>query len=275
MPSGPTTDTGYYYDFELPRSLTEEDFPAIEKEMKKIIKLNEPFERLDEPREKALSICKDLKQDFKVEHIETGLSDHESLSFYQQGEFIDLCRGPHIHRPKTIGAYKLMSLAGAYWKGDANNKVLQRLYGTAFFDKKEMEAHLARVEEARRRDHRTLGKQLELFQINPLVGSGLILWLPKGAKVRELLEGFVKEELNKRNYDGVRTPILGRVEMYETSGHFPYYRDAQFPPIFEHDAGAAIDYLIRKLDPKDKSVSDDLTEAAETKLIRSRPCRRL
>lgn len=264
---GPTTDTGYYYDFALPRSLTEDDFPAIEAEMKKIIKLNEPFERLEQPRDKALSICEDLKQDFKVEHIQTGLADHPQLSFYQQGEFIDLCRGPHIHRPKMIGAFKLMSLAGAYWKGDARNTVLQRLYGTAFFDKKDLAEYLARVEEARRRDHRVLGKQLELFAINPLVGSGLVLWLPKGAKVRELLEAFVKEELEKRNYDGVRTPVLGRVEMYETSGHFPYYRDAQFPPIFEHDAGAAIDYLIRKLDPKDKSVENDLTPDGEAKLI--------
>ena len=218
-------------------------------------------------REKALDVCRDLKQDFKVEHIETGLADHPTLSFYQQGEFIDLCRGPHIPTPKAIGAYKILSIAGAYWKGDANNKQLQRLYGTAFFDKKEMAAHLAAVEEAKRRDHRVLGKQLELFTINPLVGSGLILWLPRGAKLRELLTDFVKDELRKREYDGVMTPNIGRVEMYETSGHFPYYRESQFPPIFEHDAGAAIDYLIRKLDAEDKSVEHDLTEEQETKLI--------
>ncbi len=158
-------------------------------------------------------------------------------------------------------------MAGAYWKGNAANKQLQRLYGTAFFDKQELEAHLQRVEEAKRRDHRVLGKQLELFTINPLAGSGLVLWLPKGAKIREILETFVKDELTKRNYQRVYTPNIGRVEMYETSGHFPYYRDAQFPPIFEHDAGAAIDYIIRKLDTNDASVAHDLTAETESKLI--------
>ena len=264
---GPTTDNGFYYDFELEKPLTEDDFPAIEAEMKKIIKLNEPFERIEESRDKAKQICQDLAQEFKVEHIETGLSDHETLSFYQQGEFIDLCRGPHVPKPKAIGAYKLLSIAGAYWKGDAKNKQLQRVYGTAFFDKEEMAAHLERVEEAKRRDHRVLGKQLELFTISPLVGSGLILWLPKGAKLREILETFVRDELTRRGYDTVYTPNIGRVEMYETSGHFPYYRDSQFPPIFDHQAGAAIDYLIRILDVKDDSVSHDLTADDEKKLI--------
>ncbi len=264
---GPTTDSGYYYDFELERSLTEEDFPAIEAEMKKIIELDEPFERIEQTREKALDVCRDLKQDFKVEHIETGLAEHPNLSFYQQGEFIDLCRGPHVVSPKSVGAFKLLSVAGAYWKGDANNKQLQRLYGTAFFDKKELKSHLERIEEAKRRDHRVLGKQLELFSINPLVGSGLILWLPRGARLRELLEEFVQGELRKRFYDGVRTPNIGRVEMYETSGHFPYYRDSQFPPIFEHDAGSIIDYLIRKLDVEDKSIEHDLTDEGEMKLV--------
>ncbi len=264
---GPTTDNGFYYDFELERPLTEDDFPAIEAEMKKIIKLNEPFERIEEPRAKARQICDDLSQEFKVEHIDTGLAEHETLSFYQQGEFIDLCRGPHVPRPKSIGAYKLLSIAGAYWKGDAKNKQLQRVYGTAFFDKEEMAAHLERVEEAKRRDHRVLGKQLELFTISPLVGSGLILWLPKGAKLRELLEGFVKDELTRRGYEGVYTPNIGRVEMYETSGHFPYYRDSQFPPIFDHQAGAAIDYLIRKLDVEDDSIDHDLSADDERKLI--------
>lgn len=264
---GPALESGFYYDIESPKPITEDDFPAIEAEMKKIIKDAEPFERIEQDRDKAIGVCRDLKQDFKVEHIETGLAEHPTLSFYQQGEFIDLCRGPHIPTPKAIGAYKILSIAGAYWKGDANNKQLQRLYGTAFFDKKEMEAHLAAVEEAKRRDHRVLGKQLELFTINPLVGSGLVLWLPRGAKLRELLTDFVKDELRKREYDGVITPNIGRVEMYETSGHFPYYRESQFPPIFEHDAGAAIDYLIRKLDADDKSVEHDLTEEQETKLI--------
>lgn len=228
---GPTIDGGFYYDMDLEHSITEEDFPAIEAEMKKIIKLDEPFERLEENREQALEICRDLDQQFKVEHIQTGLAKHPTVSFYRQGEFIDLCRGPHVPSPKAIGAFKLLSVAGAYWKGDANNKQLQRLYGTAFFDKPSLEEHLARVEEAKRRDHRVLGKQLQLFTINPIVGSGLVLWMPKGAMVRSLLENFVREELARRGYQGVYTPNVGRVELYRTSGHFPYYSDSMFNPI--------------------------------------------
>lgn len=228
---GPTIDGGFYYDFDLEHSITEDDFPAIEAEMKKIIKLNEPFERLEEEREQALEICGNLDQQFKVEHIRTGLSEHATVSFYRQGEFIDLCRGPHVPTPKSIGAFKLLSVAGAYWKGDENNKQLQRLYGTAFFDKPSLEEHLARVEEAKRRDHRVLGKKLHLFTISPVVGSGLVLWMPKGAMVRNLLEAFVREELTRRGYQGVYTPNVGRVELYRTSGHFPYYSDSMFNPI--------------------------------------------
>ena len=228
---GPTIEGGFYYDFDLEHSLTDDDFPAIEAEMKKIISLNEPFERIEQPREEALQVCRDMDQRYKVEHIEQGLVEHPDLSFYQQGEFLDLCRGPHIPAPKSIGAYKLLSVAGAYWKGDASRKQLQRLYGTAFFDKKDLAEHLERIEEAKRRDHRVLGKQLELFTINPLVGSGLVMWLPKGAAVRGLLENFVREELSRRGYQAVYTPNVGRVELYETSGHYPYYSDSMFTPI--------------------------------------------
>lgn len=229
---GPTTDSGFYYDFELKRPLSEEDFPAIEAEMAKIVKANEPFERLDEPREKALAVCRDLGQVLKVEHINEGLADHSTLSFYRQGEFIDLCRGPHIPSAGAIGAFKLLSIAGAYWKGDASRQQLQRLYATAWFSKEELEEHLLRVEEAKRRDHRVLGKQLDLFATNPnLVGPGLVLWLPKGATIRGLLEGFIREELVKRGYQAVYTPHIGRVELYQISGHFPYYADSQFKPI--------------------------------------------
>ncbi len=264
---GPTTDHGYYYDMKLPRSLSEEDFPAIEAEMQKIIKANLEFERIEQPRDKALQLVEELGQQFKVEHIRDGLADHAVLSFYRQGEFIDLCRGRHIPATGFIGAFKLLSVAGAYWKGDQSREQLQRLYGTAWFSKEDLEEHLKSVEEAKRRDHRVLGKQLELFATSPLVGSGLILWLPKGAMVRSLLEAFVKEELTKRGYTPVYTPNIGRVEMYETSGHFPYYRDAQFTPIFDHDAGQLIDYVIRQLDPHDKQVAHDLTDLDEEKLI--------
>ena len=228
---GPTIDGGFYYDFDLEHPLTEDDFADIEKEMAKIIKLNEPFERLEEPRDDAMKICRDLGQQYKIEHIEGGLSDDPTLSFYRQGEFLDLCRGPHVVKPSAIGAFKLLSVAGAYWKGDANRNQLQRVYGTAFFNKKDLEEHLARIEEAKRRDHRVLGKQLELFTINPLVGSGLVLWLPKGAIIRGLLENFVRDELTRRGYQPVYTPNVGRVELYETSGHYPYYSDSMFTPI--------------------------------------------
>lgn len=228
---GPTIDQGFYYDFDLPHKLSEADFPAIEAEMAKIIKEDEPFERIDVPRGEALAMCRELKQTLKVEHIETGLADEQRLSFYRQGEFLDLCRGRHIPSAGAIGAFKLLSVAGAYWKGDASNQQLQRLYATAFFSKQELESHLHQLEEAKRRDHRVLGKQLELFTINPLVGSGLILWLPKGAVIRGELEKFVRDELVKRGYETVYTPNIGRVELYQISGHFPYYSDSQFKPI--------------------------------------------
>ncbi|HQU46679.1 MAG TPA: threonine--tRNA ligase, partial [Pirellulales bacterium] len=228
---GPTIENGFYYDIGLDRPLSEADFPAIEAEMAKIVKADEAFERIVEPRVQAVAICRDLHQPLKVEHIETGLVDQPTLSFYRQGEFIDLCRGPHVPSAGAIGEFKLLSVAGAYWKGDASRQQLQRLYGTAWFSKQELDDYLRMVEEAKRRDHRVLGKQLELFTTNQLVGSGLILWLPKGAIVRGLLETFVRDELFKRGYEPVYTPNIGRVELYQISGHYPYYADSQFKPI--------------------------------------------
>ena len=232
---GPTVSGGFYYDMMLPRSLTEEDFPAIEAEMAKIVKADEAFELIEEPREKALTLCEQLGQKFKVEHINTGLKDHSSMSFYRQGEFIDLCRGPHVPSAGYIGAFKLTHVAGAYWKGDQSREQLQRLYGTAWFSKEDLENYLAALEEAKRRDHRVLGKHLELFSTSPLVGSGLILWLPKGALVRGLLEQFVRDELTKRDYEAVYTPNIGKIDLYKISGHFPYYADSQFKPIVMSD----------------------------------------
>jgi threonyl-tRNA synthetase len=229
---GPTTGTGFYYDFKLDHPLSEEDFPRIEAEMQKIVKADEKFERLEMPRDEAIALCRELEQDFKVEHIQTGLADEKGLSFYRQGEFVDLCRGKHIPSTSHIGsAFKLLSVAGAYWKGDSEREQLQRLYATAFFDKKELDAHLEQLAEAKRRDHRVLGKQLELFTISQTVGAGLILWLPKGAIIRQTLEDYIKGELRKRGYEAVYTPNVGRVELYQISGHFPYYSDSQFPPI--------------------------------------------
>ncbi len=229
---GPTTTNGFYYDVDLPsRPLSEDDFPAIEAEMAKILKDAEPFERFSLPAGEARTFCGDLGQGYKVEHIDDELHKYGVLSFYRQGEFVDLCRGPHIPHAGKVGAFKLLSIAGAYWKADTNRKMLQRVYGTAFFDKKEMDAHLVQLEEAKKRDHRRLGKDLGLFTISPLVGSGLILWMPKGATVRGVLESFLKDELTKRGYQPVYTPHIGKIELYETSGHYPYYKDSQFPVI--------------------------------------------
>ncbi|MDA7906806.1 threonine--tRNA ligase [bacterium] len=232
---GPTIDGGFYYDVECDEPLTEEDFPAIEKEMAKIIALDEPFERLDRPRAEAIQVCKDLSQDFKVEHIETGLADDESLSFYQQGEFLDLCRGPHIPSPRRIGAFKLLSIAGAYWKGDQSREQLQRLYATAFFTQAELDAHLELLEEAKKRDHRVLGKRLGLFHIDEMVGQGLVLWTPKGSFVRQKLQDFISEHLQRQGYDQVFTPHIGKLDLYKTSGHFPYYQDSQYTPLVDRE----------------------------------------
>ncbi|MCA9069621.1 MAG: TGS domain-containing protein, partial [Planctomycetaceae bacterium] len=216
---GPTRGHGYYYDFDLKTPISEEDFPKIEAEMKKIIKEAEPFERFSLPRDEAVKFCDDLNQELKVEHIQGGLADHGDLSFYRQGEFVDLCRGPHIPNAGKIKAFKLLSVAGSYWKGDASNKPLQRLYGTAWFDKKDQNQFLEQLEEAKKRDHRVLGKKLGLFTISEEVGQGLCLWQPKGATVRAILEDFIKRELLNRGYQPVYSPHIGRVELYETSGH--------------------------------------------------------
>src|SRR6056297_1984335 len=262
---GPTTEGGFYYDFDLPETISEEDFPKIEAEIKKIIKDKEPFERFSLSREEARKLCDDLRQDLKVEHIDTGLADQSTVSFYRQGEFVDLCRGPHIPDAGKIKAIKLMSVAGSHWKGDTSGRQLQRLYGTAFFDKKELAAYLEQIEEAKRRDHRVLGKQHGLFAINPEVGQGLCLWLPKGARVRVALEDFLRRELLSRGYDPVYSPHIGRVELYETSGHFPYYRDSQFAPLFSTEVGGLLDAWSTRLQKGqiDADGEDKLMAAAE------------
>jgi threonyl-tRNA synthetase len=238
---GPTIENGFYYDIDVTPPLREEDFPRIEDEMRRLIAAAEPFERFERPTAEARALCQDLGQGYKVEHIDGDLGQFPTLSFYRQGEFIDLCRGPHLPHAGKIGAFKLLSIAGAYWKNDSSRKQLQRLYGTAYFTQKDLDAYLQQLQEARKRDHRVLGKQLRLFTISPAAGSGLILWMPKGAIVRGLLETFIREELLKRGYQPVYTPHIGRLELFRTSGHFPYYRDAQYPPMYHHPAGALLD----------------------------------
>ncbi|MGD0653337.1 MAG: threonine--tRNA ligase [Thermoguttaceae bacterium] len=241
---GPTIENGFYYDFQLEHALSEEDFPRIEAEMARIVKENEAFERVNMDRREAIQFCKDLGQALKVEHLENGLKDETAVSFYRQGEFIDLCRGPHVPGPEAIASFKLLSVAGAYWKGDASRQQLQRIYGTAWFSREELDEYIRKIEEAKRRDHRVLGRQLELFMIDPAVGSGLVFWLPKGAIIRRELENFIYDELIKRHYQPVYTPVIGNVHLYETSGHYPYYKDSQFPPIEMADGER---YLLRPM----------------------------
>jgi threonyl-tRNA synthetase len=238
---GPALANGFYYDIDSPNPITEADFPKIEAEMKKIIAAAEPFERFERPVPEGRALCADLKQEYKVEHIDDDLKKYPSLSFYRQGEFIDLCRGPHIPNAGKVGAFKLLSIAGAYWKNDSSRKQLQRLYATAFFNEKDLKAYLEQLEEAKKRDHRVLGKQLRLFTISQQAGQGLILWMPKGAMVRSLLEVFIKDELLKRGYAPVYTPHIGNLNLYRTSGHFPYYADAQYPALFMNPLSQTVD----------------------------------
>src|SRR5262249_34409479 len=254
---GPALENGFYYDIDSPTPLREADFPRSEEERRRIVKEAEPFERFERPTAEARALVADLGQGYKVEHIDDDLKQYSTLSFYRQGEFIDLCRGPHIPNAGKIGAFKLLSIAGAYWKNDASRKQLQRLYGTAFFNQKDLDANLKQLEEAKKRDHRVLGKQLKLFRISQLAGSGLILWMPKGATVRGILESFIREELLKRGYQPVYTPHIGRLEVYRTSGHFPYYRDAQFPPMYFNAIGNALDLAQYRL------AAGDLDDAKE------------
>ena len=241
---GPTTETGFYYDFWKKEPFTEEDFVKIEAEMAKIIEADEPFERIEMKRDEAIALLKGAGQSLKVEHLETGLAENEVVSFYRQGEFLDLCRGPHIPSAKFIGAFKIMSTSTSHWKGDVNNQSLCRVYGTAFFDKKDLSAYLTQLEEAKKRDHRVLGKKHELFMVDPKVGSGLVVWLPKGAIIRKQLENFIYDELIKRDYQPMYSPVICRVELFETSGHYPYYADSQFPPITVDDGDR---YLLRPM----------------------------
>ena len=234
MGIGPPTDDGFYYDFELPRALTPDDLKTLQKLMRKHKKANYPFEYSEHDREAALAYFEETNQPFKVELI-NDLPDDETISYYTSGPFVDLCRGPHVESTGEIGAFRLLSIAGAYWRGDENRAQLQRVYGTAFETKAELDAHLNRLEEARRRDHRTLARDLDLFSINPEIGAGLVLWHAKGSLVRELLETFWREEHRRRGYDMVYSPHIGRRELWETSGHTQWFSEGLFPEMeLEH-----------------------------------------
>jgi threonyl-tRNA synthetase len=226
---GPAIEDGFYYDMELPRALTPDDLPAIEERMRQSIAANYPFVHSRWPREQALAYFRDHGQPYKVEIIEN-LPDAE-VSIYQQGPFLDLCRGPHVESTGQIGAVKLLRVAGAYWRGDEHRPMLQRLYGTAWFSQEELDAYLERLEEARRRDHRRIGKDLDLFTISDEVGAGLPLWLPKGATVRHLLEDYIVGLERAHGYQHVYTPQLAKLDLYKTSGHWEHYHDSMYPPM--------------------------------------------
>lgn len=225
---GPVIDGGFYYDFDMDEKVSSDDFEKIEKTMKQIVDENHKIERKVVSREEAKSFFKD--DPYKLELIDA-IPEDESVTLYSQGEFTDLCRGVHVPSTSKIKEFKLLSTAGAYWRGDSNNKMLQRIYGTAFFDKKDLKAHLEMLEERRERDHRRIGKDLELFTNNQLVGAGLPLWLPNGATIRREIERYIVDKEVSMDYDHVYTPVLANVELYKTSGHWDHYRDDMFPPM--------------------------------------------
>ncbi len=222
---GPAIDTGFYYDFDTPNPFTPEDLEKIEAEMKKIAKENLKIERFELPREEALELMKD--EPYKVELI-NDLPEGETISFYKQGEFTDLCAGPHVNYTSKVKAYKLLSATGAYWRGDEKNKMLQRIYATAFLNKEDLEAELTRREEAKKRDHNKLGRELELFTTSDVIGQGLPILLPKGARIIQLLQRFVEDEEQKRGWLLTKTPLMAKSDLYKISGHWDHYQDGMF-----------------------------------------------
>jgi threonyl-tRNA synthetase len=227
---GPAIENGFYYDVDMGEHyLTGEDLRQIEEKMYELAAQDRPYEREREKWSDAVAYFSEKGDQYKLELLD-GLKN-EQITFYRQGSFTDLCFGPHIPSTGRIKAIKLLSVAGAYWRGDQRNKMLQRVYGITFPTKKELDEHLFRLEEAKKRDHRKLGTELELFLLSPAVGGGLPIWLPKGTIVRETLETFLREEQRKRGYLPVVTPHIGSINLYKTSGHYPYYKESQFPPI--------------------------------------------
>ena len=225
---GPVIENGFYYDIDMEEAITVEDFKKIEKEMQKIVNENLEIVRHEVPRAEALRRFEEIGDELKLDLI-NDLPEDAVISIYEQGEFFDLCRGVHLPSTGKIKVFKLLSVAGAYWRGDSNNKMLQRIYGTAFVKKAELDEHLRMLEEAKERDHRKLGKELKLFTNSQKVGQGLPLWLPKGATIRRIIERYIVDKEASLGYDHVYTPVLGSRELYETSGHWNHYRDGMFP----------------------------------------------
>ena len=225
---GPSIESGFYYDFDVEKPFSDEDLKSIEEEMKKIVKEDLELERFELPREEALNLMKEKDEPYKIELI-NDLPEGEVISFYKQGDFVDLCKGPHIPSTGSIKAIKLLSTSGAYWRGSEKNKMLQRIYGVSFPKASELEEHLAMLEEAKQRDHRKIGKDLDLFMTHELVGSGLPLYLPNGATIRRLLERYIQDKEIALGYKHVYTPSLANVDLYKTSGHWDHYQEDMFP----------------------------------------------
>jgi len=242
--AGPPVEQGFYYDVDLPHRISPEDFARIEAEMAKIIAEDQPFERSVVTRAEAMDLGRAGKlaalggrgvpSRYKLDILE-GIPEGEEISLYRNGAFTDLCAGPHVASTGKIGAFALTAVASAYYKGDENNPQLQRIYGIAFATPEELAKWREMMEEARQRDHRKLGRELQLFHVDEAVGSGLILWTPKGAIVRQELQNFISEELRCQGYEQVFTPHIGRLELFRTSGHYPYYADSQYPPLVERE----------------------------------------
>ncbi|MCT4478704.1 threonine--tRNA ligase [Peribacillus frigoritolerans] len=225
---GPVIEGGFYYDMDLEESLTPEDLPLIEKEMKKIVNENLEISRIEVSRDEAISRFKEIGDEYKLELIDAIPVDQQ-VTLYEQGEFFDLCRGIHVPSTGKIKEFKLLSIAGAYWRGDSKNKMLQRIYGTAFYKKEDLAEHLRFLEEAKERDHRKIGKELNLFMSSQKVGQGLPMWLPKGATIRRTIERYIVDKEERLGYDHVYTPVMGSVDLYKTSGHWDHYQDGMFP----------------------------------------------
>ncbi|WP_078432517.1 threonine--tRNA ligase [Metabacillus halosaccharovorans] len=230
---GPVIENGFYYDIDMEQAITPEDLPIIEKEMKKIVNENLEIVRNEVSREEAQRRYEEIQDPLKLELLEA-IPEGEAVSIYEQGEFFDLCRGVHLPSTGKIKEFKLLSVAGAYWRGDSKNKMLQRIYGTAFFKKADLDEHLRILEEAKERDHRKLGKELSLFTTSQKVGQGLPLWLPKGATIRRIVERYIVDKEERLGYQHVYTPVLASVELYKTSGHWQHYQEDMFP-IMEMD----------------------------------------
>ena len=233
---GPATDNGFFYDVYREVPFTEADLAAIEARMAEVVKRDQPFVRISEPREKGLQGYRDAGEFMKVHFIERFTEPGDEISLYRNGDFIDFCRGPHVPSTGRVKAFKVMSIAGAYWLGKEDNQQLQRIYGTAFFNAKELEAHFKHLEEIKARDHRVLGKQLDLFSIQEVAGAGLIFWHPKGGLIRKTMEDWMRDECVRRGYSLVYTPHIMRRELWQISGHEGFYSENMYPPMELDDA---------------------------------------